>query len=263
MVLSVERRENIRNILLERKSVTVAEMAGYFQVSTETIRRDFDFLQQCGFLDKTYGGASIKEWVSNTVPQQIKSGILVEIKRRMVKQAAAFLNPNDSIFLDHSTTVYEMCREIEHIPLTVMTNSIFVINHFAHNPLIKLVIPGGNLDINTQGLFGMETIDFLERHYLDKVFFSCRGINMRQGLSDSEEQVAVLRRTIIKRAQTTYLLADHTKFGKPSFIDIAGFDQVDYLITDEQVPDDWAAFLRSQDIRVVECLEKGETNAQF
>jgi DeoR/GlpR family transcriptional regulator of sugar metabolism len=259
-VLSIERREQIRNILLERKSVTVAETADYFQVSTETIRRDFDVLQRCGFLDKTYGGASIKERVSNTVPQQIKSGILVETKRRIAKQAAVFLNPNDSIFLDHSTTVYELCREIENIPLTVMTNSIFVINHFAHNPLIKLVIPGGNLDINTQGLFGMETIDFLERHYLDKVFFSCRGINIQQGLCDSEEQVAALRRVIVKRTQNKYLLVDHTKFGKPSFIDIAGFDQVDCLITDEKVSDDWHSFLRSQNTRVVECFEGAGEN---
>ena len=58
-MLSIERRERIKEILLERKNVTVAEMADAFSVSTETLRRDNEVLSNEGFLIKTYGGASL------------------------------------------------------------------------------------------------------------------------------------------------------------------------------------------------------------
>jgi DeoR/GlpR family transcriptional regulator of sugar metabolism len=253
VLLSIQRREEIKRIILEKKNISVAEIARHFQVSTETVRRDFDYLESSGFIEKSYGGATLKMRMAHSVPQEMRSVILVDVKRRMVKKAAEFLNPNDSIFLDHSTTVFEMCREIEHIPLTVMTNSLYVMNYFSRNPLIRLVIPGGNLDLNTQGFFGMEMLDFIERHYLDKVFFSCRALSMRQGLCDSDEQIAALRKTIINRAEQVYLLADHTKIGKPSFINIAGFEKIDYLITDEKPGHDWVEFLTEQNVHIVEC----------
>lgn len=122
-MISAERRERIRTILLEKKSVTVAEIAALFQVSTETIRRDFDVLSDEGFLKKSYGGATLAPRKGTVISRQIKSGLMLESKRRMAKGAAGLVKPNDCIFLDHSTTVYEMCEEIAHMPLTVMTNS--------------------------------------------------------------------------------------------------------------------------------------------
>ena len=58
-MLTIERREKIKEVLLAKKNVTVAEMAELFGVSTETIRRDFEALSSEGFLIKTYGGASL------------------------------------------------------------------------------------------------------------------------------------------------------------------------------------------------------------
>ncbi len=72
-MLSIERREKIKEILLTKKNVTVAEMAELFSVSTETIRRDFELLSNEGFLIKTYGGASLLFKKNITVSQKIKS----------------------------------------------------------------------------------------------------------------------------------------------------------------------------------------------
>jgi DeoR/GlpR family transcriptional regulator of sugar metabolism len=190
--------------------------------------------------------------VSNTIPEQIKSGFMVDIKRRLAQKAAEFICPNDSIFLDHSTTVFELCRKIEDMPLTVMTNSLSVMNYLSCNPKIKLVVPGGNFNVKNQAFFGMETVDFLERHYLDKVFFSCRAVNMLQGLSDSDEQVAALRRMIISRGEKKFLLADHSKFGRLSFLSTADFGQIDYCITDEKLNEEWHPFLEEKEVNLIE-----------
>lgn len=59
-MLAVTRKTKIKEIILERKSVTVLELAKRFSVTEETIRRDFKQLEDEGFLTRTYGGAFIR-----------------------------------------------------------------------------------------------------------------------------------------------------------------------------------------------------------
>lgn len=253
-MLTAQRRNELRQILLARKSITVSEMAKFFKVSTETIRRDFDALANEGFLDKSYGGATLKTRVTYQASQQVKSGIMLENKQRMAKKAASFIHPNDCIFLDHSTTVYEICKEIDDLPLTIMTNSLYVLYYFSRNPIIKLACPGGHFDTNTQGFFGLELLDYLSRHYLDKAFFSCRSLDIESGLCDATEQSAALRRKIIAQSGAAYLLADQSKFDKRAFIHVADIDSLECIITDNTLSDKWSSFLNNKDVRFIEAL---------
>lgn len=255
-MLSVERRENLKKVFLQQKNVTVTEMADKYNVSKETIRRDFNYLSDEGFITKTYGGATLKYRANSFVTHQEKAGILVENKRIIAKQAAKFIQPNDCIFLDHSTTVYEMCNEIENIPLTVITNSLFIINRLASVSTIKLITPGGNFVMSEQGFFGLETVRYLQRHHMDKAFISCRNVDMKRGLNDSDEMVSEMRRNIINSANSAYLLVDHTKFGKSAFISTSDFSQIDYLITDSPLDKEWRDFLKDEHVKLYECEGK-------
>lgn len=254
-MLSMERREKLKTIFLQHKNVTVAEMAKLFNVSTETIRRDFNYLSDIGFITKTYGGATLKYRANSLVTRKEKVGILVENKRLIAKQAAKFIQPNDCIFLDHSTTVFEMCNEIENLPLTVITNSLSVINRLAGISSIKLITPGGNYVDSEQGFFGLEAIRFLQKHHLDKAFISCRNIDMVRGLNDSDEMVSEMRRNIINSADYTYLLVDHTKFNKSAFISTSDFSKISFLITDKKVDKEWREFLKEANVKLYECEE--------
>ncbi len=256
-MLSIERREKLKQVFLQKKSVTVEDMAKEFNVSTETIRRDFNYLSDEGFVTKTYGGATLKYRANSLVTHQEKTGILVDNKRLMAKQAAKFIQPNDCIFLDHSTTVYEMCNEIENIPLTVITNSLFIINRLAGVSTIKLITPGGNFVMSEQGFFGLEAARYLQRHHMDKAFISCRSIDMKRGLNDSDEIVSEMRRSIINSADSTYLLVDHTKFGKSAFISTSDFSSIKYMITDKPLDREWREFLKEEHVKVYECMEHG------
>lgn len=257
-MISAERRTQIKTILLQKKSVTVAEVAKHFDVSTETIRRDFEALAAEGFLIKSYGGATLAVRKNMPVSQKIKSGILIESKRRMAKEAAKLVRPNDCIFLDHSTTVYEMCEELAGMPLTVMTNSLAVINRMAEQPNIKLVIPGGNFDANNQAFFGLEAVQYLKRHSFDKAFLSCRTLDIRRGLGDAEEMIADMRRNIIESSDFNCLLIDSTKLGKSAFVQTCDYRNVHSIITDKKLDDTWTRFLQEQEIRYVECPEADE-----
>ena len=56
-MLPIERKDIIRDMVYEKKTVSVLELSEYFGVSPETIRRDISALDSEGILTKTYGGA--------------------------------------------------------------------------------------------------------------------------------------------------------------------------------------------------------------
>lgn len=257
-MISAERREQIKTILLKKKSVTVAETAQRFGVSTETIRRDFEALSGEGFLIKSYGGATLVSRKNIAISQKIKSGIMIGAKKRMAKEAARLVRPNDCIFLDHSTTVYEMCEELTGIPLTVMTNSLAIINKMSENPNVKLVVPGGNFDMNSQAFFGLEAVQYLKRHSFDKAFLSCRTLDLKRGLGDAEELTADMRRNIIESSDFNCLMVDHTKLGKSAFVQTCDLLKVNCIITDEVFDEEWTRFLEEKQIRYIECLGESE-----
>ncbi|QOV18665.1 DeoR/GlpR transcriptional regulator [Blautia liquoris] len=251
-MLSIERREKIKEILLTKKNVTVAEMAELFSVSTETIRRDFELLSNEGFLIKTYGGASLSFRKNITVPQKIKSFVMREEKQRMAKQAVQLIHPNDCIFLDHSTTVFALCEFLSDIPLTVMTNSLPVMEAVSQYRNIQLCVPSGDFDQKSQAFFGIETIKYLKQHCFDKSFISCTSLDMVYGIHDSEDMIAELHRSILECTDNACLIADHTKFDRSAFVRTSPIESVDILITDEKVSEDWRTHLKEYEIHIIE-----------
>lgn len=252
-MLSIERREKIKEILLNKKNVTVAEMAELFSVSTETIRRDFDVLSKEGFLIKTYGGASLLFKKNRTVSQKIKTSIMREEKAKMAQQAVKLIRPNDCIFLDHTTTVFGLCDFFADMPLTVMTNSLPVMEAVAQHSSISLCVPGGEFDQKNQAFFGIETIQALKSHCFDKAFLSCSSLDMAFGLHDSGSMIAEVHRSIMESSDQVCLMADHTKFGRSAYVRTSPLNTIDVLITDERVSEDWRNCLDEHNIHLIEC----------
>lgn len=260
-MLSFQRRAEIKNLLLREKTITVSVVAEKFGVSDETIRRDLNVLSDEGFCNKTYGGASLAVRSVSSIPQRTKKDILVQEKRRMAKAAAGLIRPQDCIFLDHSTTISEMCGEIKEMHLTVVTNSLWVIAELSDCENINLVITGGHVNTDDRGLFGQECLGFLRNHHFDKVFFSCRGLQMEDGIFSTTEHSASFYTTLSQRAEQMILLADHTKIDVPGFIRTMDYDRLDTLVTDGPLERDWMKMLERHRVSVI-CAPEPEEDPE-
>lgn len=247
-MLSIQRRDEIYKIMLERRSVTVAEMAKHFGVSTETIRRDFEVLESEGILTKSYGGAVIKKHVKSKIDSSVYEELIVDNKQRIAKKAAELIHPGDSIFLDSSTTALHICEEIKDVKLNVMTNSLKVLSKLALYPNVNLVSTGGELDLHSLGFFGRAAVKYLSNFYLDKAFISCRSISMDKGLSDNEEKEAEMHQAVIENADSVYLLVDHIKFDRVSFVQTSNIENITAIVTDHMLSDSWREFLKTNKI---------------
>ena len=67
----------------------------------------------------------------------------------------------------------------------------------------------------------------IESYHVDKTIISCKAIHMDKGILESNDMEAYVKRSMVERAQKTYLLTDNTKFDKMSFIDITDFNNID------------------------------------
>ena len=100
--MTAQRREELKKYMLEHKSASVLDMAQRFQVSGQTIRRDFEALEKEGFLLRSYGGAMVKDRKTDFVPNTVKSELFVDEKKAICRRAVSQIYPNDCIFIDHS-----------------------------------------------------------------------------------------------------------------------------------------------------------------
>lgn len=247
-MLPVRRKAKIKDTILEKKSVVVSELAAEFNVTEETIRRDLKTLEDEGILIRTYGGAFIQEGVQNEVNLTIRETAYINSKKRIADGALKLIHNGDSIFLDSSTTALFITKVIKNMRLTVITNSLKVINNLSDSPDIRLIAVGGVFDSSNMAFIGRGALLSLDQYFVDKSFISCRSLSIENGITDSNDNNADIRNKIIERSQKTYIIADYSKFNKTSFIKICDFEAIDGIISDMEIDNSWEQVLSSKNV---------------
>jgi DeoR/GlpR family transcriptional regulator of sugar metabolism len=252
-MLAVTRRTQIKDILLEKKSVTVTELAQRFGVTEETIRRDLQQLENEGFLSRTYGGAFIQDGVLNDIDLTLRETAYVSSKEAIAEQCAGLVHHGDTIFLDASTTATFVAKQIRNMRITVVTNSWMVVDQLKDSESVHLICLGGTYTAKSKAFNGNATIRGLREYYVDKAFMSCRSLSMEHGITDSNEEIALIRQTLLTSSKLVYLIADKSKFDKTSFVHICDFTDIHAVVSDYGFTAEWREFLQNEDVKIYEC----------
>lgn len=252
-MLAITRKNKIKDILLEKKSITVTELSKKFDVTEETIRRDLKVMEDEGFLTRTYGGAFIQSGVQNNVTVELREVAYTKSKESIAKACRNLIHNGDCIFLDPSTTALFIAKEIADMRLTVVTNSLLIIDQLSPIENIRLIGIGGTYSKSHKAFQGNVTIQALDNLYLDKTFLSCRSVSMENGITDSSEEISMIRQKLIERSNETYLIADYSKFDKTSFIHICDFQSITGLVTDKVFNQEWKNFLLKNNTNIITC----------
>jgi DeoR/GlpR family transcriptional regulator of sugar metabolism len=220
-------------MIREDGNVKVIELSKIFRVSEVTIRQDLEKLEQDGFIEREHGGAYLKN-----IGNQVKSFSLqhkenMELKARIGKKAAEFINDGDCIILDSGTTTTEIARQlIQRKNLTVITNALNIAWLLGAEPGINVIMTGGEFKAPTLSLTGEKAAAFFGNLHVDKLFLATAGISLKAGLTYPSISDLVVKKAMIDSADTVYLVADSTKIGKSSLASLGALSLVDYLITD-------------------------------
>ncbi|WP_068674992.1 DeoR/GlpR family DNA-binding transcription regulator [Oceanobacillus sp. Castelsardo] len=249
-MLAKERRQNIKELVLEKKGVKVAELAEMFDVTDETIRRDLNVLEKEGVLLRGYGGAFIQTGVENVIDSDIRQSVYIENKKKIAVICDTLIQNGDVIFFDTSTTAYYVAEQIVNKRLTVLTNSLRITNLLSKQPNIRLVCIGGHYNKSEMGFFGLNAFRSLGDYYVDKSFVSCRSLSIENGITESIEETAALKIKAIERSKECYIIADYTKFENTSFLKISGYGSITGIITDKQLSERWHNEMKKKNVKV-------------
>ncbi|WP_400246604.1 DeoR/GlpR family DNA-binding transcription regulator [Niallia sp. JL1B1071] len=247
-MLVAERRRKIVELVNERLSIRVTELSEIFSVTEETIRRDLEKLEQEKLLMRSHGGAVSIEKEPTDIPFIVREVTNAEQKKAIAREAVKHIQAGEQIILDGSTTAWYMAAQLPDMPLTVITNSIKVALELSKKEQIKVISTGGMLLSKSLSYVGPLAERSLDRYYVNKLFLSCKGVDVVSGLSDANEWQALLKKQMMDISSEVTLLVDSSKFGVKTFAHIAHLDQIHHVITDENIPVEYENWFQEKNI---------------
>lgn len=251
-MLALERQKKILDILNTEGSVMVSKLSQELSVTEETVRRDLEKLEAKELLRRTHGGALPIDEGSYEYSLEKRKALNVEAKQAMARKAAQFIATGDTVFLDASTTTFYLAKEIKSMKnVTIITNSIRVINELSGIEGIKVIAVGGIVS-NNQSLVGSMAVNYItENYFADKMFFSSRGIGENSMILESNDQECFIKQSMIKNSRIHYYLCDKSKIGRVGCMKLASFEQIDHLITDAELKRALQATLEECNVEVI------------
>jgi DeoR/GlpR family transcriptional regulator of sugar metabolism len=232
-----ERQDRIVTRLNTTVAVRISDLAEEFDVTTETIRRDLDALAERGLLARTYGGAAMRA-LTDEPGIAARAQTYVAERERIGLHAAGLVKSGDVLIIDAGSTTAHLAKVLAQLPIEfkVITNSIGVARIIGQSDTASILLCPGDLRLTEEGVFGPETLDFLDRYHANLAFIGAGGFTAKE-VSDADAAGVAVKRKIIERSERVYLLADHTKAGITQFATICQLGAIDGLITDAR-PDD-------------------------
>jgi len=235
-MLAEERRFRIREMLSMHRTVTAAELCELLGATAVTIRRDLAALEAQGLLVRSHGGATSRMSSTNFQPAyETLLGTRNQEKKAIAREAAKLIADGDTVFLESSTTVFELaCLLFQRNRVTVVTNSPSIVCELQQSAGITVLCTGGDLQKDTFYLSGDWARHALSEIRVDKAVIGVSAIDSTYGISTSRQAEAQIKRMILKAAKTRIALADHTKFGTQGFAFVGPVSDIDVLVTDSK-----------------------------
>ena len=248
---NVERHQHIIKQVNLKGHVSVVELCETLGVSSVTIRKDLQFLEDSGLVYRTHGGVTKHNPYQTDRPVVEKEKLHESEKRAIAKAASKFLAVNDSIIIGSGTTTQFFAREI--LPmghLTVVTSALNVTLELIKHPNVEVIQLGGSVRHTSSSVTGQYALDTLDQFFCSKLFIGVDGIDMEYGISTTSAQEAMLNQKMMTVAQQVIVLADSSKFGRKSFGKIADFSNIDIIISNE-IPKSYQELFDSLGIQTI------------
>lgn len=243
-------RELIR--LIERNGrLSVTQICEQFGISEATARRDLETLSEQSIIRRVHGGAVLVRQAAPEEPILRRSHEQEAQKENIGRSAASLVQDGETIFLGSGTTVLQVAKNLVTRNITVITNSLPVINLMSEKETINLIALGGMLRDSELSFIGHITEQALAEVRMDKVVIGTRAISLEQGLTNDYLPETLTDRAILKSGRETIIVADHTKCGVISTAFLAPLTAMHTLVTDNTTDQDFIESLRTLGIQVI------------
>ncbi|HEX4005341.1 MAG TPA: transcriptional repressor AgaR [Acidobacteriaceae bacterium] len=247
-----ERRRHILALIQTEGRALVGELSRSLGISQITIRKDLEYLQSRGLVQRTHGGAlRIQSSALFDPSLQEKQKQHSQEKQRIAAAAVKMVEEGQCVMLDSGTTTAAIAHELRRFShLTVITNALNIAAELASTNL-EVILVGGSLRKNSFSLVGPLAEDVLEEMHADILFLGVDGFDPEVGLTTPNLLESRVNRAMVKAATRVVAVCDSTKFTQRSLSRIVAPSAIHCVITDKNLPAATEEALRAQNIEVV------------
>ena len=259
-LIPAQRRERIQAYLAAKKIAATTDLCNLLDVSEATVRRDLEWLEDKGLIERTHGGAIFNERIN--LEQEYKQRALrqIEEKRKIGALAASLVEDGDILFINSGTTTTQLIRQIRpELDITIITNNLIAALEVGEVDY-EIILVGGEFQPKSHSVAGRFAVSNLSQVYASKAFIGVDGISLKYGYTIPSNAEAEVVRLMLERTHgPVYVVADHNKWGVVSNFEIAPVHHIPRLITDRGLDPTARAALQA---RSVEIWLAGESSPQ-
>ncbi|MGL4631230.1 MAG: DeoR/GlpR family DNA-binding transcription regulator [Leadbetterella sp.] len=248
------RREKILELLREDGSAKVTDLAKLFKITEVTVRQDLEKLESEDLIIKEHGGAYLKTIDVHVQKLALYNQDNIIQKESIAKSCLDLIENNDTIILDSGSTTTEIAKKIKNAgysQLNVITNALNIAVILGSVRGIEVIMTGGEFKPPTLSLTGQKSADFFKGLHANKLFLATAGISLKSGLTYPSISDIVVKKAMIEAAETTYLVADSTKFGKSALASLGALSLIDYIITDSGLDEKFIHLFKENEIEII------------
>jgi DeoR family transcriptional regulator, aga operon transcriptional repressor len=251
-LLIEERRQHILSLIQKEGRALVGDLSRDLGISQITVRKDLEYLQSRGLVQRTHGGAlRIQSSALFDPSLQEKQKQHSQEKQRIAEAAAKMVEEGQCVMLDSGTTTTAIAHELRKFSqLTVITNAVNIAADLTRTNF-EVILIGGSLRKNSFSLVGPLAEDVLQEMNADILFLGVDGFDAEVGLTTPNFLESRVNRAMVKAARRIIAVCDATKFGRRSLSRIVPPSAVHTVITDRNLPAQTAEALRAQNIEVI------------
>jgi DeoR family transcriptional regulator, fructose operon transcriptional repressor len=233
-LIPAQRREKIQEYLAIHQIARTADLMDLLETSEATVRRDLEWLEQKGFLERTHGGAILNQRVVFEQEYQQRAQHFPEEKKIIGEFAASLIEEGDIVFINSGTTATQVLHHIPRNPrITVFTNNVSALVDIG-DPGFQLFVTGGEYQARSNSLAGRFALDSVNLVFANKAILGVDGISLKHGLTvPTNPEAEVVRKMIERTKGQVIIAADHSKWGSVSNFPVAHIEKMDTLVTDE------------------------------
>ncbi|MBP3730822.1 MAG: DeoR/GlpR transcriptional regulator [Mailhella sp.] len=249
-----KRHDIILYAVMRNGYISIKALSDELGVSEQTIRRDLDFLDRNGMLERRPGGASVRTTILN---RSYEDRRIEEIndKERIARAIAEYLPDYCSVFLTLGTTTEVIANALlERTGLMIVTNNVVAALTLNKKSDFEVVLTSGYMRKSSHGLVGASTIASVEGFQCDFLVTSTGGINEDNGyLVDFHNADVSVAQAMMKNSKKTILAASRGKFGRHAVIRFAPMENIDVLVTCTPVPERLVELTHERNVELISC----------
>ena len=238
------RREHIGKYIQEKGAVTVKEIGALFpEVSSMTIHRDLEKLEEEGIIIRTRGGAvsAIPQGSSSTEAKlEARMQTNMRAKREMAQKALQLIEPGSAVFMDAGTSNMALAQALPDMDVNIFTTGPNIALEIARLSVPTIHMCSGTLNRYNQAVSGQSTLKMLEEINIATAFLGVSGYTDEGGFTCGKEDEMLVKRLMMKKAGKKIILMDSSKCGKILPYTFGNVEDADYIISDGKLPSELA-----------------------